>query len=240
MRMLMVVAMALLIAPHSLAQQVSRSEKADPPGNWVLGCGPTATPGPVVDLYMVGTDSSNGVKVTDVWLKNRSHQDVAAVKIGWKLYERSNPSTTLISGETPQFLGVALASGEKRVITFPVVSFARIHGPLLRDGKVEGNFRIELWVSDVQFDNGFLQSRKSSSSIMRKAGWSTGRPTDVLKVTSKLAPPDDDDDGAACQNQECGWANRQNCYTCFTNTGSTCSWSSCNYCKSGRCGALIE
>src|SRR5262245_46244436 len=117
MKLLLVVAMALLIAPHNLAQQVSRSQNADPAGNWILGCGPASTPGAVVDLYMVGTDSSNGVKVTDLWLRNRTTQDVAAVKIAWKLYERSNPSKTLVSGETPQFLGVALAAAEKRVIS---------------------------------------------------------------------------------------------------------------------------
>ena len=238
MKILIVAAVALLIAPHTLAQTVSRSQNADPAGNWNLGCGPTSTPGALVDLYMVGTDSSNGVKVTDLWLRNRTTQDVAAVKIAWKLYERSNPSKTLISGETPQFVGVALAVAEKRVISFPVVSFAKIYGPLMRDGRVDGNFRIEVWVSEVQFDSANVETGNSSSFSVRKAGWRKGA-TNFLRVSSKQVT-EVDDDGAACQNQECGWANRQQCYTCFNNTGSTCSWSNCNYCKSGRCGGLIE
>ncbi|HYK19461.1 MAG TPA: hypothetical protein VEV42_01920, partial [Pyrinomonadaceae bacterium] len=48
-----------------------------PSGNWGLACGPSKTPGAVVDLYAVGTDASKGLTVRDVWLQNRSAQNVA-------------------------------------------------------------------------------------------------------------------------------------------------------------------
>jgi len=187
---------------------------------------------------MVGSDASHGIKVTDVWLENRSLQDVSAVKIGWKLYEKANPSRILLSGETPQFLGVNLAAGEKRVATFPVVSFAKIHGPLLRNGRLEGSYKIELWVTEVLFDGGNTGLAQSTSFTLHKTSWKGSKTDKVTKVTSRPAPETDDDLG--CPNQECGWANVQNCYTCFNNQGSSCSWSNCSYCKSGRCSALIE
>ncbi len=235
---LLLIAILLIGAPHALTQQTSSSDSGLPKGDWVLACGPSRSRGALVDLYMVGSDSSKGVKVTDVWLENRSVQDVEAVKIGWKLYERSKPQVILLSGETPQFLGVALAAGEKRVVTFPVVSFAKIHRPLLRGGKVNGNYRIELWVSDVQFDNGNLATKSPAYFNVQKAAWTANSSLKFIAVASEPAAKDDDEFG--CPNQECGWASSQNCYTCFNNNGSTCSWSNCTYCKSGRCPGLIE
>lgn len=239
MKALLIVAIILIAAPHSLAQQNTGSRRVFPRGNWILSFGPSQTPGTVVDLYTVGSNaSSKDVKVTDVWLQNRSNQDVAALKIAWKLFEKSNPSKTLLSGETPQFLGVALAPGERRLVNYPVVSFARIHGRLVRGGKLEGHFTIELWVTEVQFDNGNLEAESSSNPNLRNAAWKVRPRGKFLKVTSKPAPQDDEDFG--CPSQQCGWSDVQQCYTCFDTKGSSCSWFNCSYCKSGRCRTLIE
>ena len=237
MKTLLIVAIILIAAPHGLTQQDTPSRKGLPRGNWILSFGPSQTPGNLVDLYMVGSNSSNDVKVTDLWLQNRSNLDVAAVKVGWNLYEKSNPSKILLSGETPNFLGVALAPGEKRIVNFPVVSFARIHGPLLRGGKLEGHFTVELWVTEVEFERN-LEAKSSSQPNVRRATWKTNRKIKLLKVASKPAPQDDDDD-LGCPSQQCGWSDVQQCYTCFENKGSTCSWFNCSYCKSGRCRATL-
>jgi len=231
--LLMLTTILMVTSATALTQQSSHSQNDLPEGNWILSCGPSRTRGAVV-----GSNASNGIKVTDVWLENRSSQDVAAVKIGWKLYERSNPSRILLSGETPQFLGVILAAGEKRVATFPIVSFAKIHGPLLRNGRLEGNYKIELWVTEVLFDGGNAGRPQSPSFASHKTSWKGDKTDKVTKVASKPAPATDDDLG--CPNQECGWDNQLNCYTCFNNPGSSCSWSNCSYCKSGRCSSLAE
>lgn len=229
----------ILIALGSAAagSQATRKDSL-PAGNWSLAFAPAQARGKVVDLFSVMSDAAKGLTVTEVSVENRSSHDVAAVKIGWKLYEKSNPSKTLLSGETPQFLGVALAPGEKRVITFPVVSFARIHGPLLRDGKVEGNFRIELWVSEVQFDNGIAAAENLSSFNMRTAGLKTGAAAKFLKVSSKPFRSRPEDLG--CPVRECRWSNQDKCYRCENQEASTCSWTNCNNCASGRCPGLIE
>jgi hypothetical protein len=238
MRLLLSIFTVLMVTSSGIAQRqgVSNSGVKLPKGNWTVSCGPSETPGSVVDLYMVGSDASTGVQVTDVWLRNRSNQDVAAVKIAWKVYEKANPQLTLLSGKSPQFLGVPLARGERRVVNFPVVTFAKIYPPLLRRGKITGNYRIELTVADVAFDN---TSNTSGVTYRRvKASGKIGPATSFLKVASKPAEQDDDDLG--CQNQECAWAASQSCYTCFTQKGSTCAWYNCSYCKSGRCKGLIE
>ena len=207
-----------------------------PSGNWGLACGPSKTPGAVVDLYAVGTDASKGLTVRDVWLQNRSAQNVAAVKIGWKLYERSNPQAILLTGEIPDLLGVALAPAEKRVVTFPVLSFAKIYHPLLRDGKLEGRYKIELWVTDIKFDAPDLAWRAGRAN-WRGSRWNGSSGGRILKVTSKAALPEDD---FGCQNQECDYYHPDNCYKCVSSTGSSCSWSNCSYCRDGRCSGLIE
>jgi|GEM_PF-3208027 hypothetical protein len=175
-----------------------------PAGNWGLSCGPAKAPGAVVDLYAVGIDSSKGFTVTDIWLENRSSQDVVAVKIGWKLYERSSPQVILLTGETPDFLGVVLMAGEKRQVTFPVLSFAKIYHPLLRAGKLEGRYKIELSVIDVKFDD----VNANQSNVRFAIAWNRNPRAHVLKVFSKPAAPDDE---FGCQNQECDFY-QPDCY----------------------------
>src|ERR1041385_2420659 len=220
----------LLIVPFGGASQQRPLENAQqqskpilPPGNWTLACGPRRTPGEVVDLYSVSTDAAKGLTVTEVSLENRSTQEVAAVKIGLKLYERSNRQTVLLSGETPDFLGVALAPGEKRVITFPVLSFSKIYRPLLRGGKLEGQYKIELWVTDVKFEapNPDQGDRRVNLLV---SSWHGNANTRVVKVISRPATPKDD---FGCPNQECGWSNQDQCEKCYGETGSTCAWTDC-------------
>jgi hypothetical protein len=234
-RLISLATVFLIVSAFNLSTWALGTGNDLPSGNWGLSCGPSKTPGAVVDLYAVGTDSSKGFTVTDVWLKNRSTQDVAAVKIGWKLYERSNPQVILLSGETQDFLGVALAPGEKRVVTFPVLSFAKIYRPLLRGGKLEGRYKIELWVTDIKFD---VPNFAQPVPVLHWRAINASSRARVLKVPSKAAIPEDDDLG--CQNQECDYYHPDNCYKCVSGTGSTCSWSNCSYCKNGRCSGLIE
>jgi len=214
----------------------AQNNKPDlPAGKWGLSCAPSKTRGAVVDLYAVGTDSSKGFTVSDIWLENRSSQDVAAVKIGWKLYERSAPQTVLLTGETPDFLGVALASGEKRVVNFPVLSFAKIYRPLLRGNKLEGRYKIELWVTEVTFDVANANQRNGPLAT----AWTASSKVHVREVSSRPVTSEDDDD-LGCQNQECDFYIPDNCYKCVSSMGSTCAWSNCSYCKNSRCQGLIE
>jgi hypothetical protein len=191
-----------------------------PSGKWTLACGPNKKRGVVVDLFKVETDAGKGLTTTDVWLENRTKQLVAAVKIGWKLYEKSNPDVILLKGETPQFLAVGLSPGEKRVVTYPVVSFAKIYRPLLKGAELEGRYKIELWVSSALYDDNTISATE----------------VQFIKVANRSAPPEE----GGCQNQECDWSSPDQCYRCVNTKGSSCSWSNCSSCGNGRCAGELD
>lgn len=229
-------AMVPFASSRTSIQSQSQSKTTDtlPPGKWMLAGGTTRKRGSKVDLYKVLTEADKGLTTTEVWLENRTNRGVVAVKIGWRLYERSNPEAGLLNGETPKFIGVPLSPGERRVVTYPVVSFVKIYQPLLRNGRLEGNYRIELFVTEVLYDDGTLDG--ASTWNLRLTVNAKDSETLIAKVSSKAAEPPEE----GCPNQECMWSNSEQCERCYTNGGSTCSWKSCTSCLEGRCPGLIE
>jgi len=175
---------------EALAQSDRSTLQDLPPGNWLLAFQPAKTRGRVVDLSSVSSSVSKGLGVSDFTLENRSKQNVAGVKIAWRLFETSHRDSTLLKGETPEFLAVSLTTGERRVVEYPVVSFAKIYRPLL-DGKkeLEGNYRIELWVSDVRFADGAAGPQPAAFLNVKKANWNADAPVAFVEVKSKPAPP---------------------------------------------------
>lgn len=225
--------------PDALAQKDRSTVQNLPPGHWLLAIQPTRTRGRVVDLSSVSSSVSKGLGVTDFILENRSKQRVAGVKIAWRLFETSRRDTTLLKGETPKFLAVSLTPGERRVVEYPVVSFAEIYRPLLH-GKRElnGNYRIELWVSDVSFTDETAQHGPAAVLNIKKVNWKADAAVAFVEVKSEPAPPIADDLG--CPDQSCAYDNSQECYKCTYEKGGTCSWKNCSNCGNGRCPGLID
>lgn len=239
MKQLLLVVVCLLIATEALAQQPERSNYGLPSGPWSVSCGPRLKQrGPIVDLYKVGSSVLTGITVRDVWLENRSKQKIARVKLAWKVYDTSQEQTTLLHGETPNLLAVQLDPGEKRKVTYPVVSFAKIYRPLLH-GKsmLQGNYRIELWVSDVRFTDETRQQGLEAFAHVKKSNSKADAAAAFVEVNSEPAA---DDDELGCQNQQCSWSNQQSCYRCGPGAGGTCKWFNCTYCEDGRCPGFIE
>lgn len=240
MKHLLLVVVCLIIATEALAQQPARSNYGLPPGPWSVSCGPRLKQrGRIVDLYKVGSSVLTGITVSDVWLENRSKQDVAGVKIAWRVYDTSQEATTLLQGETPGFLAVPLSAGENRKVSYPVVSFAKVYRPLLRGrSELQGNYRIEVWVSDVRLTNETGEEGLAAFAHVKKVNSRTDTAAAFVEVKSEPAPTEDDEFG--CQNQQCSWNNQKNCYTCGAGTGGTCKWFNCTYCEDGRCPGFIE
>jgi len=141
-----------------IASYVGTGE-APPFGAWSLICGPSLERQPIVDAYSV--TSERGDKITKVDLRNRSDKAVIAVKLGWRLFYYDSPKNTLMSGESP-FLGVSLNVKERRVVEFPLVSFAKVSKSLLKNGRVDGDFKIEVVVTNVLFGDNEEQTSQSS------------------------------------------------------------------------------
>jgi hypothetical protein len=239
MKQLLLVVVCLIIATEALAQQPAPSNYGLPPGPWTVSCGPRLKQrGPKVDLYKVGSSVLTGITVRDVWLENRSKQGVAGVKIAWRVYDTSQEQTTLLEGETPKFLAVSLNAGEKRKVSYPVVSLAKIYRPLLRGkSELQGNYRIETWVSDVRFSDETSQQGLAAFAHVKKLNSKADAAATFVEVKSEAAA---DDDEFGCQNQQCSWNNQKSCYTCGAGTGGTCKWFNCTYCEDGRCPGFIE
>lgn len=238
MKRLLLIVVCLLVATEALAQQPARSNYGLPPGPWSVSCGPRLKQrGPVVDLYKTGSSVSTGITISDIWLENRSKQGVAGVKIAWRIYDTSQNETTLLQGETPKFLAVPLNAGEKRKVSYPVVTFAKVYRSLLRGGReLEGDYRIEVWVSDVRFaDDETGKQGPAAFAHVKKPNPKAA----FVEVKSVPAPPSLQDE-LGCQNQQCSWSNANNCYRCVSSSGGTCKWFNCTYCEDGRCPGLID
>lgn len=130
-----------------------------PPGKWTLVTHPYQGPDfaslPVI-LFSVTSDATRGADVTKIKVKNNATKSVTYVKVGWYLInEDDKESTILLSGKTqPIEMPQRLPVGGIREIQQPIVSFASVHRPLLRGGVLTGNFRIDVLISDVVYEDG--------------------------------------------------------------------------------------
>lgn len=168
-------------------------------------------------------------------LKNLSEKTVIAVKLGWRLFYEESHETILMSGESP-LLGVTLKIKERREVEFPLVSFAKISKSLLKNGRVDGNFKIDVAVTDILFEDNEEKISKLSSGSRPSATFlspATGYSSKGAIVMVTNRPTTLKFDG--CQNQQCQDNSSGTCFECKSNTGTTCSVQSCNSCTSGRC-----
>lgn len=178
-----------------------------PQGNWTLSAGPYSGPGhesSPIDVYSVTTDADRGLTVVSVALLNRSSKDVSAVKLRWYLKD-SDQSRVLREGDT-SLIDVDIPAGKSQILDYPVISFARVHKPLLKGAVLRGNYRIEVAVSEVSYaDESTWVISKVNSPVYRKAAYH--RPAQN--------PP--------CQNQGCLYNAENRSYQCYPNVGTFCS-----------------
>ncbi len=207
------------------------SGESPPYGAWSLICAPSLERQTIVDAYSV--TSERGDKITKVALRNRSDKAVIAVKLGWRLFNYDSPKNTLMSGESP-FLGVPLNVKERRVVEFPLVSFAKVSKSLLKNGRIDGDFKIEVVVTNVLFGDNEEKTSQSSwrSSLLASflpSATRNGAKEPLVEVVSYAAPPL----AEGCQNQECHW--NGSCYSCKDLSGTGCSTSGCESCTETAC-----
>ncbi len=132
------------------------------PGKWTLSAGPYRGPGykdfPVV-VYSV-TQTIKGLTVAGVNLQNKSSKPVVAARLVWRILKEDDPETVLLQGQTPLLaLPDSLQVDARLPISFPVVSFEKIYQSLLKQGTLEGNFRIDVAVNDIVYDDGGIWSK---------------------------------------------------------------------------------
>lgn len=139
-----------------MRQRPSEEPTTPPPGNWSLSSGLYTSGEPEnmpVVVMSVTTDSTKGLVTNKAQLQNVGDKPATAVKFRWKLYRTDEPDNNLLTGETP-LIDVVLPPGEKRTVQYPIVSFAKIHKPLLRYGALSGEYRLEITLGEVRFEDG--------------------------------------------------------------------------------------
>ncbi len=105
-------------------------------------------------------DAAIGLTITKVGLQNNSGKTISAVKFNWYLFREESPKKILRKGETP-FIGLGeFEAGEKQVVEYPIVTFANIYQPFVKDGKLKGKFVIGIAVSEIQYTDGSRWKRK--------------------------------------------------------------------------------
>jgi hypothetical protein len=233
----------------SLAQAL----KSLPSGNWTLsitpyfGTGWDALP---VDVSNVTTEATKGLSVENVLLRNLSPQKVTGVKFRWYLREKQG-SSALRQGETP-LLDVDIPAGGQLKFSYCVASFAEIARPLAKEGKLNGDFVIEVLASGVVYEDG---SKWNVREVLKgDPAWETGGKQRKVAVISHPdnAAPDITLNGTpvasyvktagvlpapqGCQDQDCGFCSQCSCYQCVPASGACCRVNSCTSCTNARCG----
>lgn len=153
------------VAPlsYSAAQSTQDGKVKFPPGKWTLQhpvisrLGLADAP---LKITSVTGDVKNGGTIAAVRLKNNSGKAVSAVKFSWYLFRDQEPQKILRKGESPVIGVASLASGSNRDVDYPIVSFGNIYKPLVKDGKLTGDFVIEVAVSEILYEDGSRWERE--------------------------------------------------------------------------------
>jgi hypothetical protein len=169
----------LLFSPYQTDGQVDDSQL--PTGNWSFSAHPYFGSGydsrPVV-VIAVTASSTGGLVVNEVGLRNLSSKSVAAVKLRWYLSEERTPDTILLQGQTPLIaFSEPLPVGKRYLLKFPVLSFAKIHKPLLNSGSLTGDFYVQIEVGEILYEDGTTSSLQREDRLV------------LLRQLARLASP---------------------------------------------------
>lgn len=179
--LLILFALLLLVGVNKNMGQGENTQRLFPLGNWSVGMHPYLGPGydsiPVM-VTGVTTDARRGIGVTKVSLDNQSGKNVKAVRLSWYLTIEGNPTSILLQGQTPLITrDGTFPAGSHLTIRYPVLAFASIYKPLVKNGALNGEFRIDILVSEILYEDGSTWTRAESSQAK------------FIKVTSHAPRP---------------------------------------------------
>lgn len=200
---LFIVCGLVAVAGAGLIRQGQGAPFKLPPGNWTLSAVPHADAGNKsipVPVLSVTTNAARGLTIESVSVFNRSSKEIRGVKVHWYLKEQSQ-TQTLLEGDT-QFIDVTLPVGSRSTIDHPVVSFAKIYQPLVRNGVLEGNYTIKIAVNEVRFIDG--------------TKWTIAESGSQKFAHAPFVPC------YACSNNSCRWNPATESFYCGPNEGTNC------------------
>ncbi len=148
----------------SYSQNSNDSNKIElPPGEWSFSYPSISRLGLVDAPTKIVSTTANGKNygtITKIGLVNLSPKTITAVKFQWYLFREESPEKIVVKGETPIIGAGEFKPNETREIEYPIVSFGKIYQPLVKNGKLEGQFVIEVAVNEILFDDGSKWTRE--------------------------------------------------------------------------------
>jgi hypothetical protein len=90
--------------------------------------------------------------VRKVGIKNTARKSVRSVKLKWIISTEEVP--VVLDGYTSSFDVEIPTQGARDIELPPVINFLALSKPLVKDGKLDGDFLLSLRVSEVTFDDG--------------------------------------------------------------------------------------
>lgn len=147
---------SLFVASAQSKGQTQNAADKLPDGNWTFSVNPYMGPGyaskPVV---VTGTVSDLSGTATSVMLMNNSSKTVSAVKLEWYFTTEQDRATILQQGQTPLIAPSGSIPPDKyRQIYFPITNFYKLSRPLVKKNALEGDFRLDIAVAEVQYEDG--------------------------------------------------------------------------------------
>lgn len=235
LRLTVTICVGVFVAGPSVAQTL---ETLFPRGSWSLGARPYMNAGYEtlpVRVYSVTSNLNNGGAVTKAGIENRTSQSLTALKLSWYLSTTQNPEVVLRQGQTRMLnLPESIGAGESRVIVLPIVTFARAYGALVRNGSLNGDYLIQVAVSEAVFEDGSTQVLLSANGRVRPVRFANAA---FRALATQQNPP-------YCPNQGCDVVRRDTtgpvigyqCSSPNSSLGERCTNTSATSCTRSICG----
>lgn len=192
-----------------------QAQQTLPRGKWAVSAAPFVGQGyNSVPVMLSGVSSTindgRGPMVTGFKMLNLSNKTVNSVRVAWTLKDEKDPNKVLLQGNTPviELSDKQMQSGAYASIAFPVVSFIEIHKPLLVNGEINGDFEIELYISDIEFADGSSWTSKAKEDIkgnVRHVSYKA--PVAPLVITPFVS-------AVVCDNTRCKFISGSGAYQC--------------------------
>ena len=106
--------------------------------------------------------------LSKVELRNRSSKSVTAVRIGWYVATETGPGTILNKGETDLLkLPATLRADENADLDLRPVTLAKILGPLVKRQTLNGDFSVQVVVTEILYEDGPLWRFSDPENVAR-------------------------------------------------------------------------
>lgn len=159
------------ISGAEMARIFAIEDKKGPSGKWLAAAIPNRSqriqnhaPVFVLDtVSFLATGKITNLIVVGVTLLNAAHQPVETVALKWSLVN-ADTDAVVAHGLTDSF-GVDIDARRARKVKCPYLNFAKISQPLVKNGELAGNFRIEIGVDSARFEDGSTWNDQNAAQL---------------------------------------------------------------------------